>query len=512
MFKFPTPVQQAVVTARHAPASQGVAGSCPMPQGAQRLPLVVDLDGTLIKTDLLAETASSFVLSQPLGFFKLLAWLAEGKSVLKARLAQSAPRLDAAALPYNQAVLGWLREEKAQGRCIVLATASHRLLADQVAAHLGLFDAVLASDESLNLKAAAKRQALVSRYGERGFEYVGNDWADVAVWQSAAQAHVVSRSAPLMAAARAHGNLGRTLMDGKPPPALALLRALRAHQWLKNLLIFIPLLAAHRYGEGARVLQALLAFGVFGLTASSVYLFNDLADVANDRRHPRKRQRPFAAGHLGLGAGWLAWPALLALAFALASLALPPAFTASLAFYFVTTLAYSLLLKQVPMLDVMTLAVLYTLRIIAGAAAIAVPLSFWLLSFSMFIFLSLALIKRYSELKAARHAAQNCTLPGRGYSAQDLELVANLGASAGYTAVLVLALYIQDSHTGALYGAPQFIWLACPLLLFWVSRAWLITHRGQMHDDPVVFALKDRVSWAVAVLFAAVFTLARVLK
>ncbi len=485
-------------------------GPCVVTNRANHVPLVVDLDGTLIKTDLLVETASAFLIKSPYQIFKLLFWLIEGKTVLKARLAQSA-RIDASALPYNQDLLTWLCDEKSNGRRIVLATASHHLLAKQVAAHVGLFDDVLATDDNNNLRAQAKRDTLVSTYGERGFDYVGNEWSDVTVWQSASQAHVLSGSARLIATVRAHGNLGRILSDGKPSLAIALLTAMRPHQWMKNLLIFIPLLAAHHYGDATSVLQALFAFVAFGLTASSVYLFNDLVDVADDRHHPSKRGRPFAAGHLGLMVGWLAWPAMLVLAFTLCSLKLPLLFTATLAFYFVTTLAYSLKLKKLPMVDVMVLAALYTLRIIAGAVAITVPLSFWLLSFSMFIFLSLALIKRYSELKAAREAHRSDPLRGRGYSAQDMEIIASLGGSAGYTAVLVLALYIQDSHTATLYAAPQFIWLVCPLLLFWLSRAWLITHRGEMHDDPIVFAIKDSVSWSVAALFAVVFVLAKVI-
>lgn len=484
--------------------------TCPL-SSSLLIPLVVDLDGTLIKTDLLAETANRFLVEQPFRSFKLLVWLVQGKSALKTHLAE-ATRIDVAALPYNEALIEWLQGQKAQGRSIVLATASHRFLADQVARHVGLFDEVLATDASTNLKDCAKRDALVSRYGERGFDYVGNDWPDVRVWQSAAQAHVVSRSKRLIDKARAHGNLGRILDDGIPPMGSALLQAMRPHQWVKNLLIFIPLMAAHRYGDSVSVLQALLAFLVFGLTASSVYLLNDLVDVADDRHHPRKRSRPLAAGHLQLVHGWLAWPPLLVLAFALAGLGLPWQFTAALATYFVLTASYSLRLKQVPVVDVLTLAALYTLRIIAGAAAIAVPLSFWLLSFSMFLFLSLAFIKRYSELRAARATGQHTAQRGRGYEAQDLELVSSLGGTAGYIAVLVLALYIQDSHTASLYATPTFIWLACPLLLFWISRAWLIAHRGHMHDDPIVFALKDRVSWAVAALFALVFVLAKVVS
>ena len=473
-------------------------------------PLVVDLDGTLVKTDLLAETASQFVLAQPLRCFKLLSWLMQGKSALKSHLAHNTS-IDATALPYNEELLTWLKQEKAKGGVIVLATASHRALAEQVANHLGLFDEVLATDASTNLKADAKCAALVAKYGAKGFDYVGNDWADLPVWHSATQAHVVSQSSRLIEAARRQGKLGQVFTDGKPPLMQALLKAMRPHQWMKNLLVFIPLLAAHRYGDASSVLQALLAFIAFGLTASSVYLLNDMVDVADDRQHARKRQRPFAAGHLSLLRGWLTWPLLLVCAFTLAAVALPWPFNLSLGTYFVLTVAYSLRLKQIPMVDVLTLAGLYTLRIIAGAAAIAVPLTFWLLSFSMFLFLSLAFIKRYSELKTAREDGHVSALRGRGYTPQDLELVANLGGSAGYTAVLVLALYIQDAHTASLYATPQFIWLACPILLYWISRAWLIAHRGQMHDDPIVFALKDRVSWAVAALFAAVFVAARVI-
>lgn len=481
------------------------------PHGFVRSTLVVDLDGTLIKTDLLAETASRFLIDQPFRFFKLLVWLAEGKSALKSRLAESTC-IDVASLPYNEELLILLRTEKARGRRIVLATASHRLLAEQVAVHLNLFDEVLATDGITNLKASAKRDALVCRYGEQGFDYVGNDWPDVTVWQSAAKAHLVSNSASLIEKVRSYGNLGVLMGDGKPPLAVALFKAMRPHQWMKNLLVFIPLLAAHQYMHVASVMQAFLAFVVFGLTASSVYLLNDLVDVVDDRHHARKRHRPLASGNLSLLHGWAAWPVMLLSAFLLAGPVggMPWRFIASLALYVVLTMAYSLRLKQVPIVDVLTLAALYTLRIIAGAAAIAVPLSFWLLLFSMFLFLSLAFIKRYSELRAAREAGKVGILRGRGYDPQDLELVSSLGGSAGYTAVLVLALYVQDAHTASLYAAPQLIWLACPLLLYWISRAWLIAHRGNMHDDPIVFALKDRVSWAIVALFAAVFVLARV--
>ena len=293
---------------------------------------------------------------------------------------------------------------------------------------------------------------------------------------------------------------------------MAMLKAMRLHQWMKNLLVFVPLMAAHQYADVQRDVLALMAFVVFSLTASSVYLLNDLVDVQDDRHHTRKRNRPFASGALSLITGWVAWPVLLLVAATLSVFFMPVLFSVSLGIYFVLTVAYSLHLKQLAVVDVLTLAALYTLRIIAGAAAIDVAMSFWLLLFSMFIFLSLALIKRYSELKVARDAGKTGALRGRGYEAEDLELVSSLGGSAGFIAVLVLALYIQDGQAAHLYATPQVIWLACPVMLFWISRAWLIAHRGRMHDDPIVFALKDKVSWGVGVFMVAVLALARVLS
>jgi 4-hydroxybenzoate polyprenyltransferase len=476
----------------------------------QRTPLVIDLDGTLIKTDLLVESANEQLIANPLSIFKLFAWLQQSRSDLKANLAELS-QIDPASLPYNQALVAWLHQQKALGRKLILATASHRILADKVAGHLGLFDEVLATEGSVNLKAENKRAALVERFGEGGFDYVGNDEPDLVVWRSARKAIVVSSSSSFIERVKALGNLEEVFPAEQLPLGLSLTKALRPHQWIKNLLIFVPLLAAHRFTDGVSLLNAFLAFIIFGLTASSVYILNDLADVADDRHHHRKRFRPFASGNLSLLTGWLAWPTLLLIAFFLSGILLPLSFTLVLGVYFFLTLAYSLKLKQIAMLDVLTLASLYTIRIIAGVAAISVTLSFWLLTFSMFIFLSLAFIKRFNELKSARHSGHEGNIRGRGYVHQDLELVSSMGSGAGYLSVLVLALFIQDAHTSELYGAPQVIWLACPILLYWISRAWLIAHRGQMHDDPIVFAIKDRTSWLVAGCFLGVFALAKVL-
>lgn len=473
-------------------------------------PLVVDLDGTLIKTDLLFETASEFVTSHPFQSLMLFGWLRESKSCLKERLAQFS-RLEVVELPYNKALVAWLHQQKALGRQIILATASHQLLAERVASHLKLFDEVIATDRSINLKANAKRNALVDRFGLGGFDYVGNDRPDIPVWKSSNRAYLVSSSDAFIAEVGRIGNLEEVFQDEKAAVSQSVFKALRPHQWLKNLLVFIPLLAAHQFTEFSSVANAVIAFLIFGLAASSVYLLNDICDIANDRHHPRKRHRPFAAGNLSLLLGWMLWPIMLLMAFGIAAITLPLNFVVILAAYFVLTLAYSLRLKQSAILDVVTLAGLYTIRIVAGAAAIGAQLSFWLISFSVFIFLSLAFIKRFSELKSARSNGHEGNIRGRGYVHQDLELVSSMGASAGYLSVLVLALYIQDIHTAEMYATPQIIWLACPILLYWISRAWLIAHRGQMHDDPIVFAIKDRASWIVASCFLGVFALAKVL-
>lgn len=473
-------------------------------------PLVVDLDGTLIRTDLLVESVSQFLIQYPLQFLKPLQWLLRGRAALKTELAQRV-KLDPTSLPYNAEVLDWLHVEKSNGRRLVLATASHRVLAEQVAQHLDLFEEVLATECDINLKSIAKAQVLVDRFGEGGFDYVGNDCSDLFVWDKAHTAHVVDASPGLLKRAKIQGDVGKVFHSNMPSKAMAMIKAMRLHQWMKNLLVFVPLMAAHQYADASRDVLALMAFVVFSLMASSLYLLNDLVDVNDDRHHLRKRHRPFASGALSLVIGWFAWPVLMLMAMVLSVLMMPVLFSVSLGIYFVLTVAYSLHLKQLAVVDVIILAALYTLRIIAGTLALNLKLSFWLLLFSMFIFLSLALIKRFSELKIARDAGKVGSLRGRGYESDDLELVSSLGGSAGFNAVLVLALYIQDIQTSHMYATPQIIWLACPILLFWISRAWLIAHRGRMHDDPIVFALKDKVSWGCGLSVCAVFAIGRFL-
>jgi 4-hydroxybenzoate polyprenyltransferase len=467
-------------------------------------PLVVDLDGALLRSDLLVETGLLLLRDRPRQMLLPFGWLTRGKAFLKHKLAERAD-LDVTVLPYDEAVLAFIREAHAQGRQVVLATASHERLAGEVARHLGVFDEVLASHSGLNLAGEAKRDALLARYGEKGFDYLGNSRDDLPVWRVARKAFAANASPGCEKKARALGNFEGVISCGSAG-ARDWIKALRLHQWLKNLLIFVPLLAAHRYTELPLLLQATLAFFCFGLCASSVYLLNDLLDLRDDRHHARKRLRPFASGRLSPFSGLLVFPLLLCLAFAIALCWLPTAFVLGVLAYYGLTLAYSLWLKRLMAVDVMALATLYTLRIIIGGITLGIPLSFWLLVFSMFIFLSLALVKRYAELFSLREGeGGDGKARGRGYHVEDFPMIMALGAASGYTAVMVLALYINDPATRQYYQHPEFIWFSCLLLLTWISRVWILAHRGMMHEDPVIFAARDRISLVIVALMALVF-------
>lgn len=466
-------------------------------------PLVVDLDGTLLRSDMLLETGMAFVRSHPTKLLQPLRWLLKGKASLKEGLARGA-QVDVSTLPYDPTVIDVINAERLSGRSVVLATATHCSLAERIAEHLQLFDLVLATDTDRNLSAERKRDALVELYGEGGFDYMGNSQDDLPIWKVSRKAYVVNPERGVELKARAMGNVEQVIVSNRASYK-DWLKALRLHQWMKNALIFVPLLAAHQLTNPGLLWQGVLAFVFFGLCASSVYLLNDLLDLADDRHHKTKRHRPFASGKLSIGSGIVVFPLLLAAAFGGSVLWLPLDFSGTLVAYYILTLVYSLYLKRQMAVDVIALAGLYTIRIIAGAAAFGLDLTFWVLAFSMFMFLSLALVKRYAELHEARTRGRTEKTRGRGYYPADLEMISSLGASSGYLSVMVLALYIHDQATTILYSHPQVIWLACPLLLFWVTRVWMLTHRGQMHDDPVVFAIRDRVSLVVGILFGLVF-------
>jgi 4-hydroxybenzoate polyprenyltransferase len=469
-------------------------------------PLVIDLDGTLLRSDLLIESGFAFIKYNPRQLFAPLKWLLSGKAVLKGRIASSTP-LDVTVLPYDPEVIALVEQERAKGRQIVLATASHKIYAEQIAEYLKLFDMVLATENTTNLSKQNKRDKLLELFGLNGFDYAGNSHDDLPVWGAARNALLVNPEPGVVSKAGAIANV-ELVVNTKPNQFKAWIKALRIHQWVKNLLLFVPLLASHKVNEIELLFSGCLAFIFFGLCASSVYLLNDLLDLEDDRHHSTKRNRPLASGALPLKAGLLAFPVLLISAFSGSLLLLPWKFTVALAVYYLLTLTYSMLLKRKIVIDVITLASLYTLRIVAGTFAFGVELTFWMLAFSMFMFLSLALVKRYAELLEARSAGIEEKSRGRDYYPSDLEMISSLGAASGYLSVMVLALYIQDSNTISLYSSPQIIWLACPLLLFWITRVWLLTHRGQMHEDPIIFAIEDRTSLLIGLLFAAIFWIA----
>ncbi len=470
-----------------------------------RREIVVDLDGTLVHSDMLVENLFAFIRIHPLRLFQLCLWLLRGKAFLKSQLA-AAVLPDTRHLPYNPELVAWLRLQRENGARLTLATATNALIAHQIAQQVGLFDEVMAS-EGTNLSSANKRDALDQRYGKFAYEYVGNSRDDLAVWEHAAVCHVASPDRGVLDKVRKLDRVGH-VFDNRVSYGRSLVKAMRMHQWAKNLLVLVPLFASHRMAEPALILNGILAFFAFGACASSVYLLNDLFDLPDDRQHPTKSNRPLAAGTFPITHAVVWMVVLLVSAFAVAAVLLPMAFVLILLGYYALTLAYSLWLKRVVMLDVVALAMLYTVRVVAGAAAMGLAVTFWILAFCIFIFLSLAFVKRYTELCAARAKGKTTQTSGRGYMPDDSELLASLGGSSGYISALVLALYINDPATLSLYASPQWMWAACPLLLFWLSRVWLLAHRGQMHDDPIVFALRDGASRWVGLGFIAVFVLA----
>lgn len=476
----------------------------PRPDAEGSVPLVVDLDGTLLRTDMLVEGVCGLIAHDPLSAARLPLWLTRGKAVLKARVsARTTP--DVATLPYNEDLLALLRDYRAAGRPLYLASAADRSQVEAVAAHLGLFDGVFASDGTRNLRGARKAERLVEAFGERGFDYAGDATIDLAVWRHARRAIAVNATPGLVRRLKQDHPAVEEI--GTQPRMVwrPLIRAMRPHQWAKNSLLAVPALAAHQIGPGT-IGVLLVAFMAVSLVASATYMINDLLDLPHDRQHPTKRRRPMASGDLSPLQGMLLAPTLLVLG-AVCAVSVSWAFLGIVAVYSATTVAYSTVLKRLMLVDVLTLAGLYTLRILAGGTAVGVPVSAWLLGVSVFLFLSLAIVKRYTEL-AGRLREGADSAPGRGYRTDDLPVLSALGGAAGYSAVTVLALYINSPDVRSLYDTPTLLWLICPILLYWVSRTLMMAHRGTMHDDPVVFALKDRVSLACGVLIVGIVGLA----
>jgi len=473
------------------------------PVARSLLPLCVDLDGTLIRTDLLFESFLLLVRQNFLYLFVVPFWMLAGKAALKRRIADKV-NLDPAAIPYNKHLLEWVREQKLLGRHTVLATASHRALALKVGAYLDCFDEVLGSDESVNLSGDSKRAALVARFGERGFDYVGNSRKDLSIWAHCRNGIVVNASGQTLAGAQKVASVAQVF----PKPKTRLktwLRALRVHQWVKNLLVFVPLFTSHRLFNLTAIKNAGLLFLAFSACASVIYILNDLLDLPADRAHATKSSRPFASGDLSILQGFLLGLVFSAVSVGLA-LYLPPSAQLVLACYFVLTSLYSFWLKRQLILDVLLLASLYTVRIFAGGAATHTKISGWLITFSLFFFLSLAMCKRSSELMNLQRANKTRTT-GRFYETSDLEPLNICGISSGMLACLIILLYESSQQAQLLYKTPQLLFLLCPLLLYWISRLWVLTFRGALKEDPILFAVRDRVSYAVSIAMASIVAL-----
>jgi 4-hydroxybenzoate polyprenyltransferase len=483
-----------------AAASATPGASTIAASAAQDRPLCVDLDGTLVKSDTLVDSLLVMVRTHPLELVKVPGWIAQGKATLKAQVAERVS-LDVAHLPYNKPLVAFLEKEHGQGRRLYLATGADTSLAVRVAQHTALFDGVLASDGKTNLTGSNKLESFQKHFPGSGFDYIGNARPDIPLLAAANKAMVANPDGALSSAARAGRFKVAQRFDDRAPWTRTLRKALRLHQWAKNALIFLPLILAHSLAL-PRVTEAVVAFLCFSLCASATYILNDLLDIEADRRHPRKRYRPFASGDLSAKTGVLIAGGFLVASLA-AALALPVGFLVYLLLYLLTTLSYSFYFKRIVLIDVLLLSGLYTIRLLAGAAAARVPISPWLAGFSIFLFLSLAMVKRFSEMQNLRTAG---AVPsnGRGYLISDIEQLRAFGTSAAYAAVVVFSFYISSLAGTKLYLHAQRLWLITPLMIFWLSRVWLLASRGEMDEDPVIFAVTDKPSLVIGIAVAAI--------
>ena len=476
-----------------------------VPVASQRA-LCVDLDGTLVKSDTLVDSLLLLVRTHPLRALRAPLWLKGGKAALKAQVC-SHVQLDVAHLPYNRRLLEYLTAQHHQGRKLYLTTGADASLAHCIAEHLGIFEEVLASDGSTNLTGHNKLQSLQQRFAGQGFDYIGNARPDLPLLSHSGEAMVANPDLALQGLLKKHKIPVANRFDDRAPLHKTLLKTIRLHQWAKNVLIFVPMLLAHAL-RLPLIINAVIAFLCFSLCASATYIVNDLLDIEADRRHPKKRYRPFASGDLSPAAGLTIAVSFLALAFAGASL-LPHAFAGWLVTYLVSTLCYSLHLKRVVLVDVILLSGLYTLRMLAGGAATDVVFSPWLAALSVFLFLSLAMVKRFSELQNIR-AQGNALSNGRGYLLGDIEQLRSFGTASAYASVVVFALYINGNDIMGLYRHPTRMWLMTPLMILWLSRVWLLASRGELDEDPVIFAVTDRMSLLIGAAIAVIAVLAAV--
>lgn len=469
------------------------------------LPLLVDLDGTLVSTDTLWEVVLVYLRKNPLRIFLLLYWLLSGKASFKHRISSSA-KLDVSTLPYRRELLDMLREQSKLGRRILLATGANHAIAKPVADYVGVFDGIICSDELINAVGDAKASAIERKLGTQLFLYAGNSPTDLPIWNRSAGAIVVNAPASCLTRLRRAEKRIVLVYPRTRPGWRVYIKAIRVHQWLKNLLVFVPLGLSHQIRSWPLLADTALGFLAFSMVASAGYVLNDLLDLEADRKHPSKRKRPFASGAIPIYVGFCIIGALI-LGAALISAVLPADGSLMLAGYLIATVLYSAYLKTKLAVDVVTLALFYTVRILYGGLITGTNISIWTLAFSMFIFLSLAQIKRVIELPVESPHDQ-ARLPRRGYFPSDRPQIAAQASASGYLAILVMALYINSPQVQTLYHHPQILWATCPLLIYWHNRMLILANRGYLDADPLIFAIEDRASQLVAISMAAVVWLA----
>jgi len=478
--------------------------SQPESKTAKLKPLCVDLDGTLVKSDTLVDSLLVMASTRPLLMLRFPERLLHGKAAFKT-FVTSHVELDIAHLPYNRKLLHFLQQEHSRGRELHLATGADARIAERVAEHLGIFAGVLGTDASTNLTGSRKLANLRNRFGENGFAYIGNGNDDLPLLSGAAETMLANPSLGLRRRLRKRGISPAQVFEERSSPTHSLIQALRARHWAKNLLIFLPLLLAHERSL-ALLAKAFLAFFCFCCAASATYLIQDLLYIEADRRTTMNRTRPFASGDCPPAAG-LMISAILLLAGLLGARFLPVGFLLWLLFYVGCTLAYSMYLKRIAIVDVLILSGLYTLRLLAGGAATSTPISHWLAGFAIFLFLSLATVELFAELEKVKLTGTKL-MNDRGYRISDVEQIRSFGTTSAFAAAVVFANYIDGLAAMKLYNHPRFLWLIVPLMILWLCRVWLLASRGELDESPIAFALTDFASLlmgaaaAVIVVFA----------
>lgn len=464
-----------------------------MPNHSDKNPICVDLDGTLIKTDLLYENFFAAIKASPILLFKVIWWLLGGKSHLKAKLAEAAS-IDYESIPLNKDVVSYVESQAKAGRDVYLATASHEVHAKAIVERLKLFKGYFATEDKRNLSGKNKAKTLIEKFGDKGFEYLGDSNADLDVWPHCSTAGVVSSSKSFLRRVSKVAKIGNSFRSQHQGRFKSLLRCLRVHQWSKNGLLFVPALSAHKIQDPKLFVKTTLAFIAFSFCASAVYVINDLVDLSSDRNHPEKRHRPLASGDIKINwAPGIVFACLLISA--LCCRLLNPNFVQILVIYLAITFAYSFYLKRQPIIDVLTLGALYTIRVFAGSQSTEITVSTWLLGFSLFFFFGLAFAKRVAELIRVKPGGSNKASSGRAYIAEDQAVLANLGVGASMVSILILAQYISANDVILLYSHPDQLWLICIVLLYWTARLWFLASRGIVDTDPVIFAIKDKASY-----------------